>query len=77
MLANLQYLSNISDISMIGIGHIIFKVYEDISKELGQTLHERGLSEILVGGFCVIEKQIRLLRFFPKIESDKIEYCFQ
>lgn len=77
LINNLQYLSNISDISIIGIGHLILKVYEDISKELGLTLREGGLSEILVGGYCIIEKRIRVLRFFPKIEPDKIEYGFQ
>jgi hypothetical protein len=77
LLSNLQYLSNISDISIIGIGHIILKVYEEISIELGQTMREKGHSEILVGGYCLIEKRIRLLRFFPKIEPDKIEYGFE
>lgn len=77
LLANLQYLSNISDISIIGIGHIILKVYEDVSNELSKTLREKGLSEILVGGFCVIGKRIRVLRFFPKIEAHKVEYFFE
>jgi hypothetical protein len=78
LLTNLQYLSNISDISIIGIGHLILKVYSDVSKELGQTFREKGLAEILIGGYCIQEQQIRLIRFFPLIESDKeIEFRFE
>lgn len=77
LLANLRYISNISDFSIIGIGHIVLKIYGNISSELGLTLRKNGLSEILLGGFCLTENRIRLLRFFPKCEKQEIDYCFE
>jgi hypothetical protein len=76
VLANLQYPTNASDVSMIGIGHLILKVYEDVSDQLASIMRERGLSEIIVAGYCIIKKRIRFLRFYFDM-SLKIEYKFE
>lgn len=76
LLPNLQYMSNISDSSFLALSDIILKVYTDVSRALSMTQRERGLCEILIGGFCIRKQKIRLVRFFPIIKADKIEYTY-
>ncbi|MBK7966671.1 MAG: hypothetical protein IPK10_16285 [Bacteroidetes bacterium] len=76
LLPNLQYMSYISDASFFSLADLILKVYRDVSMALSSTQRERGLSEILLGGFCIKKGRIRLVRFFPIIKPDTIEYTY-
>ena len=77
ILPNVTYLTNMSDVSIIGIGWFIYKAYKEISEELSQVLREGGLCEIILSGYCLIKRKIRVLRFFPIIQPDKVEFKFE
>ena len=74
ILPNITYLTNMSDFSIPSIGKLIFNAYVEISRELTSSLREAGLCEILLGGFCLRQGKIRVLRFFPEIRKESIEY---
>lgn len=77
LLTNTTYLSNLSEVSLYSIGSIIFKVYKEVSEEITKVMRENGLCEIILGGFCLQQKRIRVLRFYPIPKSDKVEYNFE
>jgi hypothetical protein len=53
ILGNIQYITNMSDLSIVGIGTFVFDKYSHISTKLGQVMREGALSEIFLGGFCI------------------------
>ncbi|MFT3903155.1 MAG: hypothetical protein QM727_08270 [Niabella sp.] len=77
ILPNVTYLTNMSDVSIIGVGWFVFKAYKEISEELSQVLREGGLCEILLGGYCLVKRKVRVVRFFPIIHTDRIEFKFE
>lgn len=77
ILPNMQYLTNLSDVSIPSIGKLVLRAYREISKELTETLQKDGLSEILLGGYCLHQRKVRLLRFYPEILEDSVDYRFE
>ena len=77
IIANLQYISDHSDISITGIGLLVLKVYSDISLQLSQILRERGICEILLTGYCLIQKRIRILHFYTKVNDTGLDFGFR
>jgi hypothetical protein len=74
VLPNITYLTNLSDFSIPSIGKLVFDSYVEISKEIASSLRGAGLCEILLGGFCLKEGRVRVLRFYPKVGKEKTEY---
>lgn len=74
VLPNITYLTNLSDCSIPSIGKLVFDSYVEISKEIASSLRGAGLCEILLGGFCLKEGRVRVLRFYPKVGKEKTEY---
>ncbi len=77
LIANLQYMSNVSDVSIAGVGSIIFKVYSYISARLCEVLRERGICEILLGGYCLIHKRIRILRYYSMVVESELKFYYE
>lgn len=77
VLPNITYLTNLSDFSIPSIGGLVYKAYKEISEELTKTLQKVGLCEILLGGFCLKQRKVRVLRFYPEILEDRVEYHFE
>lgn len=77
LLPNIKYLTNLSDVSIPSLGNIIFKVYKEISEELLGVLRQNGLCEIIFGGYCLHAKKIRILRFYPTVTPEKVEFSFE
>jgi hypothetical protein len=77
ILPNITYLTNMSDFSLVGIGALVLKVYRQVSEELTSVIGKTGLSEILLGGFCVVEKRVRVMRFYPEIQEKTVDYRYE
>ncbi|QNN42695.1 MULTISPECIES: hypothetical protein [Pedobacter] len=77
ILPNVTYLTNMSDVSIIGISSLVLKYYREVSQELTAVLGKTGLSEILLGGYCIVEKRVRIVRFYPDIKEDQVDYQFE
>ena len=77
LLFHIQYLSNTSDISIIGISTLVLEVYSRVSAEICSLLREQGICEIILGGYCVVNQQIRVIRFYPKIENTEQTFHFE
>lgn len=77
ILPNITYLTNMSDVSMTSIGRIVFKAYKEISEELSQILRYGGLCEIILGGYCLVERKVRVIRFFHEITTNGVEFKFE
>jgi len=76
ILSHIVYYSNFSDISIIGLGHFVLGRFKDITKKLAAVLGPGALSEIILGGYCIVENKIRILRFFADV-SHEIEFKFE
>lgn len=76
LLINTTYLTNMSDVSIPSLGSIIFKVYKAVSEEITLFMGSNGLCEIIFGGYCLIQKRTRILRFSFTV-ADKVEYHFE
>lgn len=63
ILQNLVYLPGHTDISMNGIASLIFKVFNRITKDLGEIMHNNGICELIIGGFCCVENKLRVFKF--------------
>lgn len=74
ILSHITYLSNCSDVSIIGLGYFIRKRFVEISKKLMALFRTKGLSEIVIAGYCLMQKRIRILRFFWTLSSDSIDF---
>lgn len=71
ILQNLQYLPTHTDVSMYGIGNLVFKVYKKVVADLKLILGSGGLSQIVLAGYCPLEKKIRTFEFTMElIESE-------
>lgn len=77
ILSHITYSSNASDISIIGICHFILARFKDISSQLMSVLRRDGLSEIIIGGYCLVRKQVRIFRFYPTISDVSVDFCFE
>lgn len=77
LLPNTTYLTNMSDVSILSLGSIIFKVYKEVSEDITKVMRENGLCEIIFGGYCLHQKKIRVLRFYFTVLKDRIEYDFE
>ncbi|QXV66839.1 hypothetical protein INP83_07075 [Mucilaginibacter sp. 21P] len=77
VLNNITVMTNLSDLSIPSIGALVFKVYKGVSEELVPILQKNGLSEIILGGYCLHEKRVRIMRLFATINPDNITYDFE
>lgn len=77
ILPNITYVTNMSDVSISGIGYLVYEIYKEVSEELKPILQKSGFCEILLGGYCLVQKKIRILRFYPEISSAEIKYFYE
>jgi hypothetical protein len=77
VLNNITAVTNLSDVSIPTIGELVLGVYKEVSEDLTPILNKNGLSEIILGGYCLHQKKFRLLRFFPTITEENITYAFE
>ena len=74
VLQHLQYAPRYTDVSMDSICKLIFKVYKQISTEIcSSSLAERGISNLIIGGYCPKKEIIRAFQFSTTI--DNIHSC--
>lgn len=63
ILQNLQYLPTHTDVSMLGICNLVFKVYKKVVTDLKLILGKGGFCQIVLAGYCPLEKKIRTFEF--------------
>jgi hypothetical protein len=66
-----EVLSNIqatpySDISIENLSNIAFAVYKQVSTQLMQIHCKKGLSRVMLGGYCPITSEFKIYLFSPK-----------
>jgi len=71
VLSNIQA-SPYSDISIDNLSEIAFAVYKIVTKQLMNLHQMNGLSEVLLGGYCPKNKDLKLFRFSPKFEPGEL-----
>ncbi|MEI7979703.1 MAG: hypothetical protein WCI53_12720 [Bacteroidota bacterium] len=65
VLSNIQA-TPLSDISIDNLSDIAFAVYKQVSRQLMQIHNEKGLTTVLLGGFCPFTTEFKLYKFAPK-----------
>jgi hypothetical protein len=70
VLSNLQIVPIYSDISIDNLTEIAFAIYKQVSKQLMEIHNQAGLTEVLFGGYCLLENEFKLYKFSPKKLSD-------
>lgn len=75
VLSNIQA-SPYSDISIENLSDIAFAIYKQVSAQLMQIHREKGLSKVLIGGYCPTKKEFKLYQFSPKdlISGQALEF---
>jgi hypothetical protein len=65
-----------SDYSIDNLSKLAFDIYQQVSRQLMQTNGSNGLSEILFGGYCPMNKCFKLYRFYPKpiISNETLQF---
>jgi len=58
-LVNVQYTPGYTDFSFRGIVNFIAKFYEKICSEMSVLFREKGICEMVMAGFCPLQKNIR------------------
>jgi hypothetical protein len=66
VLSNLQGTREYSDFSIANLTDIAFAIYKQVSKQLTEIHRENGLTEVLFGGYCPINSEFKLYKFYPK-----------
>jgi len=77
ILPNIQYLTNLSNFSIYAIGDLVLDVYRKVSHDLTAIMREKGHCEIILGGYCIFSKKIKILRFYHIRNENNIEYQFE
>lgn len=76
ILGNLQYYFILSDSSILAIADMILPYYRKISEELSLTMRHNSLTEIILAGYCIKKKKIRVLHFLPYKEDGIYKYTY-
>lgn len=63
MLQNLQYAPGYTDFSLEGIAKLIRKVLSMTNTDLGAIMNKRGLSQLILSGYCPNTLNIRTFKF--------------
>jgi len=53
---------------------VIARVFEDVCREVTESLFEAGSAELLVGGYCPVEEHLRLFHIAPQRLADGIKF---
>lgn len=76
-----EVLSNIqatpySDISIENLSNIAFVIYKQVSTQLMQIHSEKGLSTVLLGGYCPSNSDFKLYQFSQKriVQGEMLEF---
>lgn len=77
VLQNLQHLPLFGNISIERICTVIKKVYEKISQELCSIIAEKGLAELIIGGYCPESKKVKVFKYFLDTTNYPIRAKFQ
>ncbi|MCG8311054.1 MAG: hypothetical protein MI975_26945 [Cytophagales bacterium] len=64
ILSNIQ-ISPYSDYSIDNLSDIAFAIYKQVSKQITEINGSLGLSEVLFGGYCLMNKDFHLYKFAP------------
>ncbi|MBD8084655.1 hypothetical protein [Chryseobacterium caseinilyticum] len=63
ILQNLQYIPGHTDLSMVGIASLVFKVFNKTTLDLGDIIQVNGICELILAGYCPIQNKIRIFKF--------------
>jgi len=63
ILQNLQYIPTHTEVSMNSIANLVFKVYKKTCIDLLSILGEKGVSELILSGYCPLEDKIKTYVF--------------
>lgn len=76
VLSNLQGTPEHSDFSIDNLTDIAFAIYKQVSKQLTEIHRENGLTEVLFGGYCPVNSEFKLYKFYPKplISGEPLDY---
>jgi len=76
VLSNLQGTPEYSDFSIENLTDIAFAIYKQVSKQLTEIHRENGLTEVLFGGYCPVNSEFKLYKFYPKplIVGEPLDY---
>lgn len=76
VLSNLQGTPEYSDFSIDNLTDIAFAIYKQVSKQLTEIHRENGLTEVLFGGYCPVNSEFKLYKFYPKplISNETLDY---
>ncbi|MDQ1855626.1 hypothetical protein [Chryseobacterium sp. WLY505] len=74
VLSNLQGSPQISDFSIDNLSDIAFAIYKQVSRQLTTINREKGVSEVLLGGYCPINKNFKLYKFSPDIQEGLLDF---
>lgn len=72
-LRGLQAIPGHTDFSFEGICKLVMKFYEHACRTIGEQLFNRGLIEMLLGGYCPEQKRIRVFKFSVDITDAKLD----
>lgn len=70
ILQHLQYIPGVSDFSMSGISKLIFQLFKKASTDLSSVLREKGLCELILGGYCPDLNKIRVFKHSVNVNSE-------
>lgn len=73
ILQHLQYITDYSELSMDGICELVFKMFNKTTLDLGNMFKEKGLSELLLAGYCLSQNKIRIFKFSCDISNFPIK----
>lgn len=76
VLSNIQGAPGYSDLSIDNLSNVAFSVYKQVSKQLMEINKEKGLSKVLLGGYCPVFNKFELYVFSPQFNNDLKEYDF-
>lgn len=74
VLSNIQGAPTISDFSIDNLSDIAFVIYKQVSKQLMEIKREKGASEVLLGGYCPVDNNFKLYKFFPTMKDGVIDF---
>ncbi|WP_353100798.1 hypothetical protein [Myroides odoratus] len=77
ILQNLQYIPSQTDPSMEGIAKLVFKVFKKTTLDFGNIIQQNGICELILAGYCPIQKKVRIFKFSCDISKYPIEPFYE
>lgn len=77
ILQNLQFIPGVTDISIQSIANLVGLVYEKVSKSLTYAIRDDGVCELVLTGYCPVEKNIRVFNFHQINVGGEFQYTYK